>query len=158
MVRIVFYKDLFVKGAERGFCFYTNYTGRKAQDLSENSKAAVNFFWPQLDQQIRIEASAQKVPREMSEKYFATRARASQIGAWSSDQSDKIESYQSLAEKYKIFEEKFRGQAVPCPPHWGGYCLFPHEIEFWFGKTGRMHERYVYQNNNGVWDRFMRSP
>lgn len=158
-VRIVFFKGFFEKTVEsRGFCFYTNYQGRKAHDMDVNPKVSANFFWPHLDHQIRIEGVVEKLPREMSEEYFSTRPRASQIGAWASDQSEKIESYEVLQKKITQLEEKFKGQSVPCPPHWGGYCLVPTEIEFWFGKTGRLHERYVYQKQGSGWNRLMRSP
>jgi pyridoxamine 5'-phosphate oxidase len=160
-VRIVFFKEFFEKAGNRGFCFYTNYQGRKAQDMEDNPKISANFFWPHLDHQIRIEGTVEKVPREISEKYFSTRPRVSQLGAWASAQSEKIESYDTLVKRTQETEEKFKGQLVPCPPHWGGYCLFPTEIEFWFSKNGRLHERYVYQKNESdskSWNRFMRSP
>lgn len=157
-VRIVYFKELFEINHNRGFCFYTNYSGRKGHDLKTNSHAAVNFFWPHLDQQIRVEGVVEKVPREVSEVYFATRPRLSQIGAWSSSQSEIIEDYSVLVERIKENELKFKNQVVPCPPHWGGYCLFPTELEFWFGKTGRLHERYVYQKSATGWSRFLRSP
>ena len=158
-VRIVFYKGLFEKTPEsRGFCFYTNYHGRKAQDIDANPKVSANFFWPHLDHQIRIEGVVEKLPVEMSEKYFATRARVSQIGAWASDQSETIESYDVLMKKTAAIDEKYKGQVVPCPPNWGGYVLIPTEIEFWFGKTGRLHERYVYIKQVSGWARLMRSP
>lgn len=157
-VRIVFFKDFFEKDQDKGFCFYTNYHGRKAQDMQDNPKVSANFFWPHLDHQIRIEGQVEKLPRELSEKYFATRPRMSQIGAWASAQSEVISSYDDLVKRTKEVEEKYKNQIVPCPPHWGGYALFPHEIEFWFGKTGRLHERYVYHKNGSSWDRFMRSP
>jgi pyridoxamine 5'-phosphate oxidase len=157
-VRIVFFKEFFEKDYNRGFCFYTNYHGRKAQDMQDNPKVSANFFWPHLDHQIRIEGYVEKLPREVSERYFATRPRASQIGAWASEQSEEISSYDVLLQKIHDLEKKYHGQPVPCPPHWGGYALFPLEIEFWFGKTGRLHERYVYRKTAGGWDRFMRSP
>ena len=158
-VRIVYFKGMFEDGVQnRGFCFYTNYEGRKGHDMQFNPKVSANFFWPHLDEQVRIEGVVEKLPREMSEKYFATRARISQIGAWASHQSETISSYDELTKRIEEMTEKYRGQPVPCPPHWGGYCLAPTEIEFWFGKTGRLHERYVYQKSGPSWNRLMRSP
>lgn len=157
-VRIVYFKGFFEKDNNRGFCFYTNYLGRKGHDIEANPKVSANFFWPHLDQQVRIEGRVEKLPREQSEKYFASRPRLSQIGAWASNQSEQIESYESLVKKISELEQKFKGQAIPCPPHWGGYAIWAEEIEFWFGKMGRLHERYVYQKSLSGWTRFLRSP
>ena len=158
-VRIVLFKKFFEDEQQnRGFCFFTNYNGRKGRELAHNSKVASTFFWPHLDQQIRIEGRVQILPRVESEKYFATRPRASQLGAWASEQSSEISSYEELVGRYNSTAEKFKGQFVPCPPHWGGYVIWPHEIEFWFGKIGRLHERYVYQKLDQGWKKLMRSP
>lgn len=153
-VRIVYYKGL----QDGGFSFFTNYSGRKGQDLSSNNKACANFFWPHLDQQVRIEGAVEKMPRAESEKYFATRPRLSQLGAWASSQSEEIPSFDFFKEKVAETEKKFAGSAVPCPPHWGGYRLMPVEIEFWFGRNARLHERYVYHKDGPDWRRFLRSP
>lgn len=153
-VRIVYYKGLH----EGGFSFYTNYAGRKGQDLNSNTKACANFFWPHLDQQVRIEGTVEKLARAESEKYFATRPRLSQIGAWASNQSEEIPSLDFFKAKVAEAEKKFAGSPVPCPPHWGGYRLVPSEIEFWFGRNARLHERYVYQKDGADWRRFLRSP
>ena len=153
-VRIVLYKGL----VRRGFSFYTNYDGRKGQELDKNNSVAATFFWPHLEQQIRIEGKAEKLTAEESDKYFSSRPRLSQIGAWSSNQSEKIESFESFQKKINAIEEKFNGKTVSRPPHWGGYRIVPTEIEFWFGKVGRLHERYVYSGNDMQWNRFLRSP
>lgn len=153
-VRIVFMKGI----DERGFCFYTNYGGRKAHDIEANNKVSANFFWPHLDQQVRIEGEVEKLTREENEMYFATRPRASQLGAWASNQSEKLESYKIFQQKYEELEVKFKDITVPCPPHWGGYRIKPNEIEFWFGRTGRLHERYVYKKTSNGWEKFLRSP
>lgn len=153
-VRIVFYKGM----SERGFSFFTNYNGRKGQDLAHNAKVAANFFWPHLEQQVRIEGHVEKLSREESEAYFASRPRLSQIGAWGSNQSEVLGSFDQFNQKVAELEQKFKGQPVPCPPHWGGYRIIPHEIEFWFGQTGRLHQRYVYQVDGQGWKRFLRSP
>lgn len=153
-VRMVLYKGL-IRG---GFSFYTNYDGRKGREIETNKSVAATFFWPHLDQQIRIEGSAERLTSEESDAYFATRARLSQIGAWSSDQSEKIESLESFQRKINSIEKKFEGKSIPRPAHWGGYRIEPKEIEFWFGKSGRLHERYVYEARGNDWNRFLRSP
>lgn len=153
-VRTVLFKGL----CNGGFCFYTNYQGRKARDLEINPKVSANFFWSNLDRQIRIEGSVTKLTREQNEAYFNTRPRLSQIGAWVSNQSEELESFDFFHKKFNEFEEKFKGQSVTCPPHWGGYVIMPTEIEFWFGKSGRLHERYVYQQDGSAWRRYLRFP
>ncbi|MCK6598860.1 MAG: pyridoxamine 5'-phosphate oxidase [Bdellovibrionaceae bacterium] len=153
-VRVVLFKGL-VDGA---LTFYTNYQGKKAKDLEFNSYASANFFWPQLERQVRVEGQVEKMSRELSEKYFQSRPRISQIGAWASNQSEKIESFEVIQNKIQVLEEKYAGKEVPCPPHWGGYLLRPNTIEFWFGREGRLHERYVYELVNGKWSHFLRSP
>jgi pyridoxamine 5'-phosphate oxidase len=153
-VRIVLYKGM-IRG---GFSFYTNYDGRKAHDIEANRNVAATFFWPHLDRQVRIEGYVEKTTREESEAYFATRARLSQLGAWTSNQSEKIESFAVLQKKLNEIDERFKGNPVPCPPHWGGYRIEANEIEFWFGKNGRLHERYVYQKQGSGWEKSLRSP
>ena len=153
-VRIVLYKGL-IRG---GFSFFTNYDGRKAHEISGNNNVAATFFWSHLDRQIRIEGKVEKTTREESEAYFATRPRLSQLGAWTSRQSEKIESFESFQKSLSEIDQRFAGQNVTCPPHWGGYRIEVKEIEFWFGKTGRLHERYVYEKTATSWSRFLRSP
>ena len=155
-VRVVLYKGLI----RRGFSFYTNYDGRKGQELEKNKNVAATFFWPHLDQQIRIEGVVERLTSEESDGYFASRARLSQIGAWSSDQSERIESFESFQRKINSIEKKFEGKVIPRPAHWGGYRIIPAEIEFWFGKSGRLHERYIYHSepDGQSWNRFLRSP
>ena len=157
-VRVVLFKGLIEKENNRGFSFYTNYKGRKARDIEYNNQVSVNFFWPQLDEQIRIEGVAEKLSRAQSEVYFSTRPRLSQIGAWASHQSEEIESFDVFRAELKKIENKFSGEIIPCPPHWGGYSIIPTEIEFWFGKMGRLHERYIYQKIHEGWNRSLRSP
>lgn len=153
-VRIVLLKGI----TDGGFSFFTNYNSHKAQDIENNNKVSANFFWTQLEQQICIEGVVEKLSREESEKYFSTRPRLSQIGAWASHQSEKIESIEAFKEKIEKIEQKYKGQTIPCPPHWGGYLITPTEIEFWFGKAGRLHERYVYKKIPTGWEKFLRSP
>lgn len=154
-VRIVLYKGI-VRG---GLSFYTNYQGRKGRELLENPYASVCFYWPTLDQQVRVEGRVAPLTREESEAYFRTRHRLSQLGAWASDQSQEIPNLEALQKKVEAFDEQFRDQEVPCPPHWGGFHLVPDRFEFWFGREGRLHERYCYEKADaGLWRRVMRSP
>lgn len=153
-VRIVYLKDV----TPEGFVFYGNYDSHKGHDIADNPNVCLNFHWPVLWQQIRITGKAEKVSAAESDAYFRTRARLSQIGAWASNQSAEIPGYDYLALRVKEYEKQFDGQNVPRPPHWGGYRVVPTEIEFWFGLTGRLHERYVYQRNGNSWTTLMRSP
>lgn len=153
-------RTVLFKGIVRnGFSFYTNYESQKAQELAVQPKAALLFFWPQLEQQIRIDGEVEKLSRAESEAYFRTRPRVSQLGAWTSQQSREIESHAALEKKLQDLEKKFP-QEVPCPPHWGGFVLKPQQIEFWFARVGRLHERYVYARNpdGQSWRKFLKSP
>ncbi|MBX2989008.1 MAG: pyridoxamine 5'-phosphate oxidase [Bdellovibrionaceae bacterium] len=153
-VRIVLYKGR-IRG---GLSFYTNYEGRKGRELDHHPLASVCFFWPALERQLRVEGEVKKLTREESEAYFRTRPRLSQLGAWASRQSEKIADIEELEERLIAVEKKYENQTVPCPPHWGGFHLIPSAFEFWFGRNGRLHERYCYERRGGGWDTFMRSP
>ena len=142
--RIVFFKG-FVRG---GFSFYTNYNGRKGQDILQNQNIAANFFWSHLDAQFRIDGVVDKLTEDESDQYFWSRARLSQIGAWASHQSDELKSFDEFHLRVAEFEKKFAGGRIPRPPHWGGYRIVPNELEFWFGRNGRLHERYVYSRTD----------
>ncbi len=154
--RIVLFKGL----NEGGFSFFTNYDGRKGRELSENKNVAATFFWPHIDHQIRIEGYVEKLSEADSDKYFASRPRLSQLGAWASNQSSQIASFEEFENITKDIENKFKNKIITRPPHWGGFRIVPLEIEFWFGKAGRLHERYIYhrENMNNPWNRFLRSP
>lgn len=155
-VRIVYYKGL-IRG---GLSFYTNYNGAKSKDIEANPRVCLNFYYPVSWQQIRVTGFAEKLTRSESEAYFKTRARLSQIGAWASNQSEEIPSFDYFQSKMDEFEARFAGGEVPCPPNWGGFRVVPSEFEFWFGKNGRLHERYVYARaeEGAEWRRFLRSP
>lgn len=137
--------------SENGFVFYTNYNSKKGNDISENNCAAINFFWPQLERQIRIEGKLQKVDSKISDEYFASRPHDSQLGAWASNQSEVLKNRQELEEKFATLEKKFAGINVPRPENWGGYCLVPDSIEFWQGRPSRIHDRIKFTTVNNEW-------
>lgn len=129
----------------KGFVFYTNYLSKKGTDLSGNPNACLNFFWTDLEKQVRIEGSVTKVSKAVSDAYFKSRPRESQIGAWVSAQSSVLKSRDELENSFKNLTKKFDGLPVPRPNFWGGYCLNPKRIEFWQGRTNRLHDRIVFE-------------
>jgi pyridoxamine 5'-phosphate oxidase len=145
--RIVLLRDF----SENGFVFYTNYNSKKGSDISENNFAAINFFWPQLERQIRMEGKLQKVDSRISDEYFASRPYDSQLGAWASNQSEVLRNREELEEKFSALEKKFAGINVPRPEHWGGYILKPESLEFWQGRPSRIHDRIKYSLVNSEW-------
>jgi pyridoxamine 5'-phosphate oxidase len=136
---------------QRGFVFYTNYEGRKGRDLLAHPRAALCFFWPTIDTQVRIEGAVARVTDDEADAYFATRHRMSQIGAWASRQSEPLENPSALDERVKKYEDKFNGKDVPRPPHWSGFRVQPERIEFWKGKPSRLHERHLYTHSESGW-------
>lgn len=136
---------------ERGFVFYTNYEGRKAQELEANPQAALTFYWPWLDEQVRAEGSISRIASTESDAYFAQRARGKQLAAWASDQSRPLSSRHELLARYAEVEARYAGQAVPRPPFWGGYRLAPERIEFWHAGDSRMHDRWLYTRDGAGW-------
>lgn len=142
-----------------GFVFYTNQNSRKAMDLERDPRAALTFFWPQLERQVRIEGRAEAVSPEEADAYFATRPRESQLGAWSSDQSRPVEDRKALEDRYARWVERFDGSEVPRPLHWGGYRVRPVRIEFWQGRPGRLHDRLAFESlSDGKWVRVRLQP
>ncbi len=137
---------------EHGFVFFTNYNSRKGKDLERNPNVALLFYWQILERQVRIEGMVEKVSDEISDTYFQTRPRNSQLSALISAQSEVVSGREELERLYIEAEKKFEGQAIPRPQHWGGYCLKPTRIEFWQGRDGRLHDRIEYiKQNNGDW-------
>ena len=154
--RTVLLKDL----TEAGFTFFTNYGSTKAKAIAENSSVSLLFPWYAMERQVIIMGSASKIARVESEKYFATRPRTSQIGAWASEQSSPLSSRQDLEKKFKEFEEKWSDATeIPTPPNWGGFIVNPSSIEFWQGRYSRLHDRIRYlrlSDNN--WQRLRLNP
>ncbi len=136
----------------RGFVFYTNYTSRKGQQMEANPHAALAFFWPKLERQVRIEGRVRRVTQRESDAYFNERPLMSRIGAWASHQSRVIASRQELEEREARLIERFGQGPVPRPDFWGGYRLVPRRIEFWQGRPGRLHDRLEYLHQRGKWN------
>ena len=143
---------------ENGFIFYTNYTSRKSKEIIDNPNVALNFFWDSLERQVRIEGKVQKVDAKISDEYFASRSRLSQLGVYESKQSQVIESYEVITKKIKELEKKFGDQKIPRPDHWGGFIIIPETIEFWQGHEGRIHDRLKFTNIASVWGMKRLSP
>jgi len=142
----------------RGFVFYTNYRGRKARELEANPRAALCFYWPWTEEQVRIEGTVTRVTAEESDLYFASRPRGSQIGAWASAQSEPLASRDELLARAREVEAQYADHAVPRPPHWGGYRLRPDRIEFWKAEPYRLHHRDLYERGASGWTHTLLSP
>ncbi len=136
---------------EKGFVFVTNYKSRKAKELLENPYAALTFYWRELRRQVRIEGDVKKISDKVSDVYFATRDRETQIGTWASPQSEVIQNREGLEEKIAHFTKKFP-ENVSRPPYWGGYRIIPTNIEFWQQRLHRLHDRIRYEKTTEGWD------
>lgn len=135
---------------ERGFVFFTSYESHKAQDLTSNNRAALLFFWPELERQVRIQGRVEKVSAALSDDYYGSRPLASRIGAWASPQSQVVASRTALDARVSAFEAEY-GENPPRPAHWGGYRVVPQVLEFWQGRLDRLHDRIQYRLNHGAW-------
>ena len=151
--RIVLLKEL----NEQGLVFFTNYLSRKGQALTERPFAAVTFFWPELERQVRIEGRVQKLDEAASDEYFESRPYTSRIGAWASEQSEVIENQAVLVKRAAVVGLK-HPLHVPRPPHWGGYLVIPDCVEFWQGRPSRLHDRIRYRLHEGNWIKERLSP
>lgn len=146
--RVVLLKDV----NDEGFVFYTNYHSRKSRELSDNPRASLCFYWPEIDQQVRVEGTVVQTSIRDSDDYFRTRPRLSQIGAWASDQSQPLRSRQVLVDRTAELDKRFADQEVPRPSYWGGYVVRPRAIEFWINGEFRLHDRFLYTlEDTGKW-------
>lgn len=141
-----------------GFVFYTNEESRKGRELRQNPRAALCFYWGPLERQVRVAGRVEPVAPKEADAYFATRPRGSQLGAWASLQSAPLATRAALVERVQEVEARYAGAAVPRPPHWGGFRVVPHELEFWQGMPSRLHEREVFRLEAGHWQHTLLYP
>ncbi|MCP4194004.1 MAG: pyridoxamine 5'-phosphate oxidase [Planctomycetaceae bacterium] len=141
-----------------GLVFYTNYDSQKGVQLAENPRAAAVLFWPHLERQVRVEGRVERVSREMSERYFHSRPRGSQIGAAISKQSQTIETADELEQRVEEMEQQYADQPIPLPDDWGGFLLKPNRFEFWQGRQNRLHVRFAYEQVGSIWNISRLSP
>ena len=136
---------------EEGIVFYTNYESRKAKELTDNPYTSIVFDWHEMERQVRIEGVAKRVSAEESDKYFYSRPKGSQLGAWVSPQSTFIDGRKELEARQTKMESEFKEKPITRPPHWGGFLVKPHTIEFWQGRQNRLHDRMIYIKTGDEW-------
>ncbi len=151
--RIVYLKELL----DQEFVFYTNYSSQKGKELEKNPFASILFFWPGLQRQVRIEGIVSKVEESISDAYFESRPRESQIGAWASFQSEILSERKELENRFIEMSDSFVGK-IKRPPHWGGYAVKPTLIEFWQGRPSRLHDRIIYEKSEKNWSIYRKNP
>lgn len=144
--RVLLLRDV----TQKGFSFFTNYSSRKSQEIEVNPNVCMNFFWPEMERQVRINGSINRLSEKESDDYFNSRPYESRIGAWSSPQSQVIKSREVLEKKIKELKKKYPNE-VPRPENWGGYFIIPNEIEFWQGRASRLHDRFLYKKEGESW-------
>jgi pyridoxamine 5'-phosphate oxidase len=137
---------------DKGFIFYTNYESRKANDIIHNNNVSVVFLWKKIGRQVIIKGTAVKITKRDSKKYFNSRPEKSKIAAWVSKQSKELHNSSDLIERFKNFENKFKNKLIPYPDFWGGYIIHPNSIEFWQGRSSRMHDRILYKKEKNKWN------
>lgn len=137
--------------SNNGFIFYTNYLSHKGMQLAYNRHVALVFFWKELERQVRIEGVVEKISEAESDAYFSSRPTGSKIGAWASAQSSPLPDRESIEKIFENYSEKFKDKEIPRPPNWGGYIVKPRQIEFWQGRSSRLHDRLLYTQQNNDW-------
>ena len=143
---------------EKGFTFFTNYKSNKSLDIQNNPNVTLNFYWAELERQVRITGVAKQISPKDSDEYFKNRPRESQMGAWLSHQSTSIDLYYNFIDNLNKLESKFKGKDVDRPLHWGGYCINASKIEFWQGRPSRLHDRLIYEFDENVWNKKRLAP
>ena len=146
--RTVLLKDIY----KNGFVFYSNYNSRKGKDINNNNNVSAVFLWKKIERQIIIKGYISKISVKDSEKYFNSRPRKSRIAAWASKQSSKLKNSKDLIDSFNFYDKKFKEDKIPLPDFWGGYLIEPYSIEFWQGRSSRMHDRIIYKKLKKKWD------
>lgn len=137
---------------DKGFIFFTNYESRKANDIMHNNNVSLVFLWKKIERQVIIKGKAVKITKRDSKKYFDSRPEKSKIAAWASKQSKELHNSNDLIKRFKNFENKFKNKLIPYPDFWGGYIIHPNFIEFWQGRSSRMHDRILYEKEKNNWN------
>lgn len=137
--------------SDSGFVFFTNYGSRKGHEMTDHPYVSLNFFWPALERQVRIEGIVERIAESESDEYFSSRPRESQLGAWASSQSSVVKSRADFESKMTELAKQYVDKPVPRPPYWGGYCVIPYRFEFWQGRPNRLHDRFQFEKHDSGW-------